>query len=230
MLTLKKLSLISLLLLSPLLLSGCKKKKSNETATEPTPASRLIELDDTQKPDITLTPRADGHELKLKIDKIPEGTTQIEYELIYTASDDGTAIIEKGLGDLINLENENSIERDLLLGTSSCTNGCKYKYDEGITGGTLSLQFIFKNDQVALFETNWAIADDKSIVKNGLSLADIKINVSSLSPGFYLLFQTYSTTPEYLVTSSSLAQTKGLSLVPDTLNKENPNLLTGIYR
>ena len=45
--------------------------------------------------------------------------------------------MEKGVGDTVKLTS-NSFEKDLLLGTESCTNGCKYKFDEGVVGGVLS--------------------------------------------------------------------------------------------
>ena len=69
-----------------------------------------------------------------------------------TGKEDGNMEIEKGLGDTIK-DVGTTIERKLLLGTESCTNGCKYKYDEGVSGGTISLKFSLRNKpQVATID------------------------------------------------------------------------------
>jgi hypothetical protein len=138
-----------LLLVSSFFLSACGTKKSTSSAT-PTPVPRELTITDSQKPVIAITPREDGHELTLKISKVDPIFTKIEYELIYTASDNGLDI-EKGVSG--NIEAKDYIngisERKILLGTESCTNGCKYKYDAGINGGSLNLTLITADNQVA---------------------------------------------------------------------------------
>ncbi len=218
--------LLLTLLLAPslFLLSACGKKE--ETETEPTPTPRLVQLKEAQKPQISITSRTDGHELKLIIDKVTD-IEEIEYELIYRAQDEGM-IIEKGLGDTILVKGQNKIERDLLLGTSSCTNTCKYKYDEGITGGTLSLTLTTTQNQVAYFETPFTLSSSKDFEKDGLALdGEITITASSISSGYYILHQTFGGEKGYLLTASDAGNAKSIKVDPDTIT--TPEKLTGVY-
>lgn len=144
---------IILLLALVFTLSACGKKTTTEIV--PTPTPRLFELQETDKPDIAITPTKDGHYITITVTKIPDFIKQIEYELIYSASDAGLEI-EKGVGGTAEIEN-NSFDRKLLLGTESCTNGCKYKYDEGVTGGTLTLTLITQDGQVATIDTPFTL-------------------------------------------------------------------------
>lgn len=151
-----------LLLFSTLFLSGCGKKTPAPT---PTPTPKLIELTDAEKPYISLIPRSDGHEITIKITKIPESIESMEYELIYTAVDNGLEI-EKGAGDTVKSVS-GSIERKVLLGTESCTNGCKYKYDTGVNGGKLNLTLITKNGQMSTMESPFSLRTAAEIKKLG---------------------------------------------------------------
>ncbi|KKR68280.1 MAG: hypothetical protein UU09_C0013G0004 [Microgenomates group bacterium GW2011_GWA2_40_6] len=140
---------LSLIILSSIFLSACSQSKSPVSPT-PTPVPREYVLTETDKPKITLTPRSDGHELTLKITGIKPIFKKIEYELVYTASDSGLEI-EKGVSGTAEPKDitNGSFERKILLGTESCTSGCKYKYDAGVNGGTLNLTLNTQNDQVA---------------------------------------------------------------------------------
>jgi len=150
-----------LLLVTSFFLSSCGTKKTVITAT-PTPVPRELVITDSQKPTITLTPREDGHELTLNISKIDPIFTKIEYELIYTATDSGLDI-EKGVSG--NFEAKDLVngmgERKILLGTESCTNGCKYKYDAGVNGGSLNLTLMTKDNQVASLEMPFTLTSTK---------------------------------------------------------------------
>lgn len=92
-------------------------------------------------------------EVVLKINKIPSGTTSIEYELSYLAkspqsgpqSDSALRGMPNAAGDLpkgvigtIEVENENTIERKITLGT--CSSG-KCVYDQGVEKIKVSLKF-----------------------------------------------------------------------------------------
>jgi len=189
----KKIFTLSLIFLSTFLLSSCGKKNTNSTPS-PTPTPRAIEMKPEERPIVKLIPRSDGHELKLSILNIPNYVKQIEYELIYSATDNGLEI-EKGLGDTLTLESQN-IERKLLLGTESCTSGCKYKYDEGITGGTLSLIFITKENQIIPYETEFSLQSGSQIKKNGgqieLITQNYQTKIDNLkNTSFYLLLKDY---------------------------------------
>ncbi len=181
-----------IILLSSFFLFGCN---SNSTPTPtPTPSPKIIELSQNEKPIVSLIPRTDGHEIKLKIENIPPTINQIEYELLYTAVDNNMEI-EKGAGDTIKLTSQ-SVERNLLLGTSSCTNGCKYKYDNGVTGGTLSLTLITNNNQIITFETPFTLKTGKDIKKANntitLPVENYSQTVSNPKPAsFYLLLKNF---------------------------------------
>ncbi|MBU3935305.1 hypothetical protein KJ909_01395 [Patescibacteria group bacterium] len=235
--TQKKLKFIlnlSLILGSTLLLSACGKKTVAPQDT-PTPTPKMVEMDASQKPYISLTPRADGHELKLKIVNIPDSITQIEYELIYLATD-GNIEIEKGVGDTLKIESS-SLEKDILLGTASCTNACKYKYDEGITGGTLSLIFINRNGQMSTHETKFVLTDSNQINQNKtLSLSDLTIKATAAKGQYFLLLKNYGF-PNSSVQSGQIysvfASGNGAgtidSIEPSSATKENQKSLAGDY-
>jgi hypothetical protein len=189
--------------------------------------SELV-LSDDQKPYISLTPQADGHRLNLKISNIPESIKEIEYDLIYTAKDENIEI-EKGVGGTAKIEGT-SMDRELLLGTESCTSGCKYKYDEGITGGTLSLSFITADGQSASYEAPFVLLTSADIKSKGLSLEtenfSIKASVSSKSD-YFVLIKNFK--PVYSVFSSGNGSGKVSSITPSTVTKKDTTVITGDY-
>ncbi len=175
-----------------LLLSSCGTKPISKTT--PTPLPKIVEMPVADRPLISLVPRDDGHMLFLKFSGIPNYVSQIEYEILYNAVDEGIEI-EKGVGDTIK-EITPTLERKILLGTESCTNGCKYKYDTGVVGGTLSVSFIDKNGQTSTFETQFSLKSTAEIIKEG----EIKLNVDNFSvkpktkltgKDFYLLMANF---------------------------------------
>lgn len=149
---------ITLILLCVLFLSGCGAKKT--TTGQPTPAPQgggVLEIADKDKPYISLTPTSDGHWLNLKVAKLPSIISAVEYELIYNAVDNGSEI-EKGVSGTIKGQDvTTTLERKLLLGTESCTSGCKYKYDDGVIGGTISINFISQDGKTATYESAFTL-------------------------------------------------------------------------
>lgn len=183
----------SLIVASAFLLSACKPKKTAEVAV-PTPTPKVIEMPVSERPLINLTPREDGHMLFLKISEIPKSIATIEYELIYSAKDESVEI-EKGLGDTIKDVN-GSLERKLLLGTESCTNGCKYKYDEGVHGGTLSLKFFNSSGQVTSYESSFSLRSTADLKKDKvfkLSTDDFEVPLPAKFTGnnFFTLIKQF---------------------------------------
>jgi len=221
---------------SAFFISACGKKDKDKKGVLPTPTPKMVEIELDRKPYISLTPRADGHEIKLKIVNIPDNITQIEYELIYLAVD-GHLELEKGAGDTVKVEGS-SLEKDILLGTASCTNGCKYKYDEGITGGTLSLIFINNSGQMTTHETPFTLASSSDInSQNSFSLEDLTITTKSVATGqFFILLKNFGL-PNSFTTASSIysvfASGNGAgtinSIAPDIFTKENLKSLSGDY-
>ncbi len=229
------------LLASTFFLSSCNKKTTPTPAPTPTPIPKLIEIENGQKPYISLIPRQDGHELKLIIDRLPQIVSQIEYELLYTANDEGLEI-EKGVGDTIKLNKTTSkIERDILLGTSSCTNGCKYKYDTGVSGGTLSLNFYTQNGQVFTYESPFVLTTTADINKDksiGLPSDNFVVNLSGLTKTnhFFIVIKNFGTqkpiqgfSSVYSIFSSGDGKSKILSISPEDIQKEDSNSLLGDY-
>lgn len=181
------LSLI-LILSSSFFLSACGSK--TKPKAEPTPTPRLIELSDAEKPYISLIPRNDGHELTMKISKIPKSIKNIEYELTYTAVDNNLEI-EKGVGDTIK-EISSSVERKILLGTESCTSGCKYKYDTGVNGGNITLTLVNQNGQVSTMQTPFSLRSTSDIKKTGnldLPSENFSTKITAKTGEFYILIK-----------------------------------------
>jgi len=207
---------------------GKNKKTTTSSNTTETKTTEELSLSDEEKPYISLVPQADGHRLNLKISDIPKNISEIEYDLIYTAKDENIEI-EKGVGGTAKIEG-NSIERELLLGTESCTNGCKYKYDEGITGGTLTLSFMTADGQSALYEAPFVFLTSTDIKTKGLSLETenllIKATISSKND-YFVLIKNFK--PVYSVFSSGNGSGKVSSITPSTITKENNSLITGDY-
>lgn len=227
---LKFLSLVLVVVASSFFLSACGKKKTetNNPQTTKTIQKELV-LSESEKPIISLIPREDGHELKLKVENIPSAITQIEYELIYSSNEDGLTM-EKGVGDTIKISSK-SVEKDLLLGTSSCTNGCKYKYDEGVSQGTLSLIFYTDDNQSAAYESPFVLKTSADIKKDGgFSLAgenfSVKATITTKSD-YFIAIKNY---PSYFsVFSSGKGTGKVTSIEPSTVTKSDSVSLVGNY-
>jgi hypothetical protein len=207
------------------------KKITENNKTIPTAkiGSELV-LSDSEKPIISLIPRSDGHELKLKIENIPTNVTKIEYELIYSATDNGLTM-EKGVGDTVKITSS-SIEKDLLLGTASCTNGCKYKYDEGIDSGTLSLYLYTDDNQSTTYETPFILITSADIKKDGgftLNTQDFSVKATTTAKSDY--FVAIKNYPSYYsVFSNGIGTGKITAITPDSVSKTDMSLLVGNYQ
>lgn len=230
---LKFLSLFITILASSFILSGCGKKNTNNTSNTNTTTSKQnseLVLQDSEKPIISLIPRADGHELKLKIENIPSNVSQIEYELIYSATDSGLTM-EKGVGDTVKISSS-SIEKDLLLGTASCTNGCKYKYDEGVDSGTLTLYLYTNDNQSTTFETPFILLTSADIKKDsGFKLDTENFSVKATTTtksDYFIVIKNYPS--YYSVFSNSSGAGKITSITPETITKTDMTSLVGDYQ
>lgn len=230
----KFLSLGLIVLVSSFFLSGCG-KKTTTTNKQPTgnttkkPAAELV-LTDSEKPIISLIPRADGHELKLKLDNIPSNVNEIDYELIYSASDNGL-VMEKGVGDTVKNISK-TLEKDLLLGTASCTNGCKYKYDEGVNSGTLSLTLYTSDNQSTTFETPFVLLTSADIKKDGgfkLATEDFSVKASTTTKSdYFIVIKNYPS--YYSVFSNGTGAGKISTITPSTVTKTDMASLVGNYQ
>jgi len=109
--------------------------KKSETPT-PTTTKKLEEINKialADRPFVTLTPRADGKEVTVTIDRV-ENADSVEYEMEYQAAE-----LIQGVFGTINFKDEPlPVEKSLLFG--SCSKD-KCRYDEGVTGGSLTMRF-----------------------------------------------------------------------------------------
>lgn len=113
------------------------------------------ELPFSQRPYTELVPTEDGHYLNMIIKNISvPGAASMDYELYYDTADG----ITQGVPGKVNLEGKNSVERELLLGSESSG---KFRYDQGVNDGTLTLRFRDKNGKlIGKVAGQWALLSD----------------------------------------------------------------------
>ncbi|HEX8923177.1 MAG TPA: hypothetical protein VF828_00400, partial [Patescibacteria group bacterium] len=184
-----------ILVCSSFLLSACGAKTASKSA-KPTAASKAVELSPQERPYISLIPDSAAHNLKFKLTNIPSSVNEIEYQLVYNASDNGM-VIQKGVGGTIK-KNEitgSTIERNIMLGTESCTNGCKQKYDDGVNGGDLTLNFYTDGGGVSTSDSPFVLKNAADILKDSKLAFDDNSLSLSLKPAdkkeIYILIKNY---------------------------------------
>jgi len=215
---------------SSFLLSACGSK--NTSSSIPTKASTKkateIQLADNEKPYISLIPTADGHTLSFKMTSIPTKFSTVEYELIYTAKDQNLEI-EKGVSGTVKLEGATNLTKDLLLGTASCTNGCKYKYDEGVTNGTLNITLKTDNNEYTSYTSPFTLKSGVDLNKEKKLVVDsLTINGTATTKGeYFIALKNFGS--QYSVFSSGSGKGKITSVEPSTVTKKDLNSLAGDY-
>lgn len=156
--------------------------RGKKTAIPEEEAAPEVALND--RPVASLTPTSDGHWLTLKIEKFKISAETLDYELLYTLPDGRT----QGVPGSVSIKGEDSMERKLLLGSESSG---KFRYDEGVTQGTLTLKF--RNSQgklVAKFLTKFHL---QSSTKDLSSVdGEAKFSLSKLpSKTFFVVMNTF---------------------------------------
>ncbi len=109
--------------------------KKTKTETQ-APTKKLEEINKValaDRPFVTLTPRADGKEVTMTIDRV-KNADSVEYEMEYQAAE----LIQGVFGTISFKEESLPVEKSLLFG--SCSKD-KCRYDEGVTGGSLTMRF-----------------------------------------------------------------------------------------
>lgn len=156
-------------------------KKPSEDSEE---EADLIEVSLNDRPFASLTPKSDGHWLKLKVEKIRIEAESLDYELLYSLPDGRT----QGVPGTILLKGQTSIERDLLLGSESSG---KFRYDEGVEDGTLTLRF--RNSQgklIAKFATKFHL--ESGVTKLTSVDGKFSFELSKASPKtFFVTMETF---------------------------------------
>lgn len=89
-----------------------------------------------QRPVASLTPKADGHWLSLKLTGINRlaAATTVEYEVLYEAGDGR----QQGSSGKTQISGKTSYDSDILLGSESSG---KFRYDAGVEKGTLTIKY-----------------------------------------------------------------------------------------
>lgn len=155
--------------------------KNNEQGVEEETAPEVVLTD---RPVAILTPSSDGHWLELSITKIKIPAESLDYELLYNLPDGRT----QGVPGSVKLAGLAAVERDLLLGSESSG---KYRYDDGVTTGTLTLRFRDgKGKLVAKFVSNFHLQSNTSV----LTSADGKFSYTlakSSGKEFLVVMQTF---------------------------------------
>jgi hypothetical protein len=223
-------SLIAVVLLTLIfVLTHGKKNTTTTTTTKTTQNAKEIQLSADEMPTVNLIPREDGHQLTLKVTNIPSKFASVDYELVYSAMDQGLEI-DKGVSGTVS-PTDQSFQEDLLLGTSSCTAGCKYSYDEGVTGGTLSLTLTTSDKQYVTFETPFVLRNSTQINKDkNLSLTEENFTINGTVTSkndFFIAIKNFKSI--YSVFSSGTGTGKVSSISPSTVTKENLNSFIGDY-
>lgn len=175
----KKLLPIILLILGVGVLIGAiffvkgRNKSSKEVATQ---EETVPEVPLEKKPIVSLTPSSDGHWLTLNVEKIQINAATLEYELLYNLPDGRT----QGVPGTVKLTGEDKIERKLLLGSESSG---KFRYDEGVEKGTLTLKFRDNNGKlVAKFSTDFVLKSND--ISDEITSTDGKISFGIRARGW----------------------------------------------
>lgn len=142
------------------------------------------ELPFSQRPYTQLIPTEDGHYLNLIVSNInvPKAES-MDYELYY-----GTAEgITQGVPGKVKLEGKSMIERPLLLGSESSG---KFRYDEGVNDGTLTLRFRDKDGKmIGKVAGQWTLSSETDMLT---SLdGKFKYTLDEASEAFFVVMPTF---------------------------------------
>lgn len=183
-------------LVSVFILTGCLPKKSGGDQVLPTGVQlsptpvKTIETTILERLFLSLPPSSDGHRVKLDLKNIRSDAKTVDYELVYFAGDIGNKI-ERGVTGTVDLKGATSLLRDILFGSESCTAGCKYRYDENVSEGTLTLGVVSsagKEKYTSAFRLQKGIEG-----KEGLSAGDGNFILTSSTLAKNSYFLTIST-------------------------------------
>lgn len=118
--------------------------KKNAPATQPS-TKKMEEINKVavaDRPFVTLTPREDGKEVSLSLSRV-KNAAKAEYEMEYQAAE----LIQGVFGTIDFDAKETEATKNLLFG--SCSKD-KCRYDEGVTGGSLTIRFEGGSEPYAL--------------------------------------------------------------------------------
>ncbi len=144
---------------------------------------QLVEVPINERPVVSLTPTEDGHWLSLRIEKIKIDADSMDYELLYKLEDGGT----QGVPGTIKMGTEDVIVRELLLGSESSG---KFRYDEGVEEGALTLRFRNKNGKlVSKFVTDFYLQTGVDEITSPDGVLGYKLDENS--NGYFVTMETF---------------------------------------
>lgn len=122
-----------------------KNNESDNASETPAPNSKSIDtLSENLKPKVTIKTRTDGRALTVTFSNLKNFDT-LQYELSYLTKND---IPQGVIGTPISLNGQDSVEKELLLGTCSGTVTLKCRYDEEVHQVSLAVRYSDKNGDV----------------------------------------------------------------------------------
>lgn len=163
--------------------------KKNKSKVPTKQEDTVVTLPLNERPVTSLTPSADGHWLKLTITKILPSASSMDYELLYQLPDGRT----QGVPGTIKLAGQDTIERNLLMGSESSG---KFRYDEGVKAGTLTVRF--RNDAgklITKLSTGFALLSKTKELKSIDEKFSYKLT-SVNSKDFFVVMETFGVPKE----------------------------------
>jgi hypothetical protein len=155
------------------------KSKKTAAPTDTDTESALLDVPLGKRPVVALTPDAEGHYLKLHIEKIQiEGAKTLDYELVYQVPEHPS----QGVPGSIDVSDKTSFDADLLLGSESSG---KFRYDEEVESGTITLRF--RNEAGKLltkFSTDFHMQKDPETITSQDGKLSIKLDKAQ--KGFFI--------------------------------------------
>ncbi len=109
------------------------KKTNVPTNIQTKKVEEINKIDIKDRPFVALVPREDGKEVEMTVDRV-KNATNVEYEMEYQAAE----LIQGVFGTIDFKQEKTPVTKSLLFG--SCSKD-KCKYDEGVTGGSLTMRF-----------------------------------------------------------------------------------------
>jgi len=144
----------------------------------------VADIKTENSPVASLTPTADGHWLNLRIEGIKLTAKSMDYELLYTLPDGRT----QGVPGTIDLSGKDVIERKLLLGSESSG---KFRYDQGVKGGTLNLKFRDANGKLTgKLTTDFKLFSTETDLQSADSALKFTLNNNSGNT-FFVVMKTF---------------------------------------
>lgn len=180
----KKILPLIIILVAILVSSGAYlliKNKDNVKIESEAGGETVKETPLEKRPVVSLTPSVDGHWLKLEIKKIVIDAATLDYEMTYRVADG----ITQGVPGTVKLTTKEDIEKDLLLGSESSG---KFRYDEGVENGNLSLKFRDTNGKlVAKFETPFKLYSSQDKLESEDGVFNVSLEKTPIKTFFVVM-------------------------------------------